>query len=73
MNTKRGPFNPNSLLWWVAIIALIVSGVLYHLLGQQAEVDVNLRQQRVLVLVVGIVIAGICLIIGTASRWFYPK
>ena len=73
MNTKKGPFNPNSLLWWVAIISLIVSGVLYYLLGQQAEVDVNMRQQRTIVPVIGVVIAGVCLIIGTASRWFYPK
>ena len=73
MNTKKGPFNPNTMLWWVAIISLIVSGVLYYLLGQQAELDVNMRQQRTIIPIIGIVIAGFCLIIGTAGRWFYPK
>ncbi len=71
MNTKKGPFNPNMLLWWVAIIALVVSGVLYYLLGPQAEFDVSIRQKRMIFPLVGIVIAGICIIVGTASRWFY--
>lgn len=73
MNSNKGPFKPNTLLWWVAIISLVVSGVLYYQLGQQAELDVNVRGQRIMALVVGIVVAGLCLIIGTAGRWFYPK
>lgn len=73
MNAKKGPFNPNALLWWVAIIALAVSGVLYYMLGKQAEVDVNVGQQRLFFPLIGIIIAGICLIAGTAGRWFYPK
>ncbi len=73
MKAKKGPFNPNSMLWWVAIIALVVSGFLYYLLGEQAEVDVSLRQHRMIVPVIGIIIAGVCLIVGTAGRWFYPK
>jgi hypothetical protein len=73
MKSKKGPFNPNSLLWWVAIIALVVTGFLYYLLGEQAEVDVSVRQTRMIVPVIGIIIAGVCLIVGTAGRWFYPK
>ena len=73
MKSKKGPFNPNALLWWVAIISLVVSGVLYFMLGKQAEFDVNVRQQRMLFPLVGIVIAGVCAICGTAGRWFYPK
>lgn len=73
MKAKKGPFNPNALLWWVAIISLVVSGALYFLLKDQAALDVNLRQKRMIFPLVGIVIAGVCLIAGTASRWFYPK
>ncbi|MDF7826105.1 hypothetical protein P4B35_18890 [Pontiellaceae bacterium B12227] len=70
---KKSPFQPHAMLWWVAIIALAVSGSLYYFLGTQAEIDVNLRQQRLIFPLIGIVIAGVCLIAGTAGRWFYPK
>ncbi len=70
---KKSSFQPHALLWWVAIIALAVSGALYYFLGTQAEIDVNMRQQRMIFPLVGIVIAGVCLIAGTAGRWFHPK
>lgn len=73
MKQNKSPFQPNALLWWVAIIALILSGTLYYFLGKQAEVDVAMRQQRMVFPLIGIVIAGVCLIAGTAGRWFYPK
>lgn len=73
MKQNKSPFQPNALLWWVAIIALILSGTLYYFLGKQAEVDVTMRQQRMMFPLIGIVIAGVCLIAGTAGRWFYPK
>ena len=70
---KKSPFQPHALLWWVAIISLAVSGALYFFLGTQAEHDVQIRQQRMLFPLIGVVIAGVCLIAGTAGRWFYPK
>ena len=73
MKDKKNPFQPNALLWWMAIISLVVSGALYYFLGNQAEIDVHIRQQRMVFPLIGIVIAGVCLIIGTAGRWFYPK
>jgi hypothetical protein len=73
MKREKSPFQPHALLWWVAIIALAVSGFLYYMLGQQAELDVAVRQQRMLFPLVGIIIAGVCIIAGTAGRWFYPK
>ncbi len=73
MKSNKGPFNPNALLWWVAIISLVVSGVLFFMLSKQAEIDVTVRQQRILVPMIGIIIAGVCLIAGTASRWFHTK
>lgn len=73
MKQKQNRLQPNALLWWVAIIALAVSGSLYYFLGKQAEIDVHVAQQRMIFPLVGIVIAGVCLIAGTAGRWFYPK
>ena len=73
MKSKQGPFNPKALLWWVAIIALAVSAALYFFLGEQAKYDAALNQRRLLFPLVGIIIAGVCVITGTASRWFYPK
>jgi hypothetical protein len=70
---KKSPFQPHALLWWVAIISLAVSGALYYFLGTQAEIDVTIGQKRLLFPLIGIVIAGVCLIAGTAGRWFYPK
>lgn len=73
MKSKKSPFHPQALLWWVAIISLVVSWSLYYFLGTQAEIDVSMRTKRMIFPLVGTVIAGICLISGTAGRWFYPK
>ena len=73
MKGKKNPINPKMLLWWVAIISLAVSAALYFLLKEQAQYDVALDQRRMLFPVIGIIIAGTCIIAGTAGRWFYPK
>jgi hypothetical protein len=73
MKAKKSPFNPQILLWWVAIIALAISGALFYFLKEQAQYDVSLDQKRMMFPVVGIIIAGVCVITGTAGRWFYPK
>ena len=75
MKTKKGPFNPNALLWWIAIISLAVSGAIYYFLGKTGDIEFNqsLQQKRMLVMLIGVVIAGVCAIAGTAGRWFYPK
>ena len=73
MKDKKNPVNPKALLWWVAIISLSISAALYFLLKEQAQYDDVLNQRRMLVPLVGIIIAGICIITGTAGRWFYPK
>jgi hypothetical protein len=70
MKGKKSPFNPKALLWWVAIISLTVSAALYFFLREQAQYDVALDQQRMLFPLIGIIIAGICIIAGTAERWF---
>jgi hypothetical protein len=73
MNSQKGPFSPSLLLWWVAAIALAISGALYFFLKEQAQYDMALEQQRRLFAMVGVIIAGVCVIAGTAGRWFYPK
>lgn len=62
-----------AFLWWTAIISLVVTGALYFFLGQQADLDVTLRQERTIFPLIGLIIAGVCLIAGTAGRWFNPK
>jgi hypothetical protein len=73
MKSLKGPSNPTVLLWWVAVISLAISGALFFFLKEQAQYDVALEQQRRMIAFVGIIIAGICVIVGTAGRWFYPK
>ena len=73
MKGKKNPVNAKVLLWWVAIISLVISAMLYFLLKEQAQYDVTLNQRRMLFPLIGIIIAGICIITGTAGRWFYPK
>jgi len=70
MNSYKDKSQHNALLWWVAIIALAVSGALFVLLKGQTEADFTTRQHRILFPLVGIIIAGVCLIAGTAKRWF---
>ncbi len=73
MKNTKNPFSTKVLLWWVALISLAISGALYYFLGEQAKYDVALAQKRILFPVIGIIIAGICAISGSAGRWFYPK
>ncbi len=73
MKGKKTPFHPQALLWWVAITALAISAALFFFLKDSAQYDVALDQRRMLFPVIGIIIAGTCIIVGTAGRWFYPK
>jgi hypothetical protein len=84
MKTKKNqskldqvPFRPKiragGLLFWVATISLGISGSLFYALKDLAQNDVVMAQRRMLVLLIGVVISGTCIIIGTSHRWFYPK
>ncbi len=73
MKNINGPVKKNTLLWWISIISIVASGLIYYLLGEGAQVDVHIQQQRTIFPILGIVVAGVCLIVGTAGRWFYPK
>jgi Ca2+/Na+ antiporter len=67
---QKSPFTNKMLLWWVAIIALVIAGLIYYLMGEKAAIDPSVARQRLMFPLVGIVIAGTCLIAGTAERWF---
>ena len=71
MRFRRTSYYSKALLWWIAIIALAVTFTLYFALAPQAQYDVSIAQKRIFLPVIGIVIAGLCLIAGTAGRWFY--
>jgi len=73
MKPQNSSRQPKALLWWVAVISLAVSGALFYFLRTQAEIDVELEQRIMIFPLIGVIIAGVCLITGTAGRWFYPK
>ncbi len=73
MKNPNSPFQPKALLWWVAAISLAVSGAVYYFLRTQGQLDVELGQRILVFPLIGVIIAGVCLIVGTASHWFYPK
>jgi len=73
MKPQNNSRQPKALLWWLAIISLVVSGALFYFLRTQAEIDIALKQRIMIFPLIGVIIAGVCLIIGTAGRWFYPK
>ena len=69
LGTNRGPFRPKRTLWWVAIIALGFAGAFAYFLRPE-NVDLDARGLRVLIPTICVIIAGFCVIIGTAERWF---
>ena len=77
MKSNQVPFRPKArakgLLLWVGITVLIISLALFFMLKSTALTDPSVERIRLLSLLVGVAVAGICLIAGTAHRWFYPK
>lgn len=64
-------FKPNrqAWLWWISAIALSIGFSVYILL-KPADYDLVIQKYRAIALVAGILIAGLCAIIGTSKRWF---
>jgi hypothetical protein len=61
--------NRQAWLWWVSAIALSIGFSVYILL-KPADYDPDIQKYRAAALVAGILIAGLCIIIGTSKRWF---
>lgn len=61
--------SPNAWLWWVALVSLSIGLSIFFLL-KPAEYDYNIQRYRAMALVISMMISGLCIIIGTRTRWF---
>lgn len=61
--------NRHAWLWWISAVTLSI-GISVFILLKPAEYDVKIQRYRAIALVVSILVAGLCLIIGTSRRWF---
>lgn len=60
----------NPMLWWVSAISLSVSAAVFITLKDLAKTDAAIESTRLMVAMMGIIIAGICIISATANHWF---
>ena len=61
--------NKNAWLWWVSAISFSI-GIAVYILLQPAEYDYDIQRIRSMALIIGVLISGLCIIIGTSKRWF---
>jgi hypothetical protein len=61
--------NRHAGLWWLSTVALSI-GIAIYILLKPAAYDVEIQRYRSMALVAGIIISGLCIIIGTSKRWF---
>jgi len=59
----------NIWLWWVSLVTLSIGLSIFFLL-KPGDYDYEIQRYRAMVLVICIMIAGLCIIIGTSRRWF---
>jgi hypothetical protein len=60
----------HTILWWIAILAIGISVSVYIFMKKPAEIDVAIERTRLLFPLIGITIAGLCLICGISKKWF---
>ena len=56
-------------LWWVSAVTLSI-GIAIYILLEPAAYDMQIQRYRSLALVAGVIVSGLCIIIGTSKRWF---
>lgn len=61
--------NRNAWLWWVSAVTLSI-GISVYVLLKPADYDLDIQRYRSIALVASVLIAGLCIIIGTSKRWF---
>lgn len=61
--------NRHAWLWWVSAVTLSI-GIAIYILLKPAAYDPELQKYRPMALVGAVLIAGLCIIIGTSKRWF---
>jgi hypothetical protein len=59
----------NAGLWWVSVVSLSM-GIAIFVLLKPAEYDTEVQRYRAMALILSVAITGLCVIIGTRSRWF---
>jgi len=57
-------------LWWVSLVTLSIGISIYILLKPAADQDYDIQRYRAMALVICMIISGLCVIIGTRTRWF---
>ncbi len=57
-------------LWWVALVSLSIGLSIFFLLKPAAASDYEIQRYRSMALVLSMMISGLCIIIGTRTRWF---
>jgi len=60
----------NMWLWWVSLVTLSIGISIYILLKPAADQDYDIQRYRAMALVICMIISGLCVIIGTRTRWF---
>jgi hypothetical protein len=61
--------NRHAWLWWISAIALSIGLAIYILL-KPVGYDPEIQKYRSMALVTGVLVSGLCIIIGTSKRWF---
>ena len=61
--------NRNAWLWWVSAVTLSM-GITIFILLKPVEYDLDIQRYRSIALVASVLVAGLCIIIGTSKRWF---
>ena len=56
-------------LWWLSAVSISI-GISIYILLKPAVYDMEVQRYRSMALVSGILISGLCIIIGTSKRWF---
>ena len=57
-------------LWWVSLVTLSIGISIYILLKPATDQDYDIQRYRAMALVICMIISGLCVIIGTRTRWF---
>jgi hypothetical protein len=61
--------NRHAWLWWISAVSFSI-GIAVFILLKPAAYDLDIQRYRSIALVVSTLITGLCIIIGTAHRWF---
>lgn len=61
--------NRHAWLWWISALTVSI-GVAVYILLKPGAYDPAVQRYRSTALAAGLLISGLCIIIGTARRWF---